>query len=97
MEQIHTRLDDISRKVSVLVNRFNELKEKYAALQSENTDLKNQLRELQAENQKLTNELRTAKLVRALAPADETERAELKKKLNEYIKEIDRCVAMLND
>ncbi len=96
-EDYQVKLNDISKKIGILVTRYNELKQKFESLEEENGGLKERLKDAQSKNQALTNELRTTKLVKAFVPGEDGERTELKRKLNEYIKEIDRCVAMLND
>jgi len=104
MDDYQVKLNDISRKVGILVSRHNELKEELKfleernkSLEEQNRSLKEQIQAEKGKNETLINELKLAKLQKAIVPESDEERTELKRKLNEFIKEIDRCVAMLND
>jgi F0F1-type ATP synthase membrane subunit b/b' len=104
MEDYQVKLDNISRKVGILVTRYNELKqeqsvveEKNKQLERQNKELKEQLQNMKESNSSLVNDLKVAKVSKAIVPQNDEERTELKRKINEFIKEIDRCVAMLND
>ena len=104
MEDYQVKLDNISRKVGVLVSRYNELKEEHRVLgeknrqlENQNKDLKEQVQSMKANNNSLANDLKVTKLSKAIVPQSDEDRTELKRKINEFIKEIDRCVAMLND
>jgi hypothetical protein len=104
MEDYQVKLDNISRKVGILVTRYNELKEeqrilgeKNNRLEQQNRDLKDQLQTMKDNNGALVQELKVTKLSKAIVPQSDEERIVLKRKINEFIKEIDRCVALLND
>ena len=97
MEEYHVKVNDISRKVGILVNRYQDLKEDFVVLDEENKVLKEQLKAERMKNAVSLQELNLLRLTKMLVPADEKEKTELKRKINEYIKEIDRCVALLND
>ena len=97
MEEYQVKLNDISRKVGILVTRYNELKEDCRVLESENKALKEQLKSEKGKGESLKQELNLVKVKKAVVPSSDEERTELKRKINEFIKEIDRCVAMLND
>ncbi len=104
MEEYQVKLDNISRKVGILVSRYNEMKEeqrvlgeKNKHLEQQNRNLKDQLQTMSENNQTLVQELKVTKVSKAIIPQNDEERTELKRKINEFIKEIDRCVALLND
>lgn len=97
MDDYQVKLNDISRKIGILVTRYNELKEDYKVLENENKALKEQFKSEKAKGETLKQELNLVKVKKAVVPSSNEERTELKRKINEFIKEIDRCVAMLND
>ena len=104
MEDYQVKLTNISRKVGVLVSRYNDLKEeqrvleeKNKQLEQQNKGLKDQLQTMKEKNDSLAQDMKVTKLSKAIIPQSDEERTELKRKINEFIKEIDRCVAMLND
>ncbi|HXH18573.1 MAG TPA: hypothetical protein VNJ07_05775 [Chitinophagales bacterium] len=104
MDDYQVKLNDISRKVGILIARYNEAKEEYQILEQknksladENKRLKEQLEAEKAKYESLADELNLTKLQKAIVPQTDEERTELKRKINEFIKEIDRRVALLND
>jgi len=104
MEDYQVKLDNISRKIGILVARYNEMKEeqriiseKNNRLEQQNRELKDQFQTMKDNHETVVEELKMAKLSKAIIPQNDEERTELKRKINEFIKEIDRCVALLND
>lgn len=104
MEEYQAKLNDISRKAEILVARYRELKQEYGFLEEMNKELTEQNKQLkeQIKGEKtkqgaIEQELKQAKLTKMMVPQTDEEKTEMKRKVNEFIKEIDRCVAMLND
>lgn len=93
-----TTQDHIQRIQEKLVN----LVDKYHDLQKENTRLKKDVEEtkvvaeaLKEKNDQITLQLN---MLRATESEDAKEaKSALEKKINEYIKEIDKCIAQLGD
>ena len=72
-------------------------------LQKENSKLASQNEQLQVEKDVAINEcealkeqLKTIKLAQALVVPEKTETRELKIQINNYLREIDRCLSLLN-
>ena len=94
MSELDNLVNLIEERSRKLVKRKNELSE-------ENSMLKSKLAEMQSlvEEQKRTiNELKDKHQVLKIAKTieDEDDSKESIKQLNFYIKEIDRCIALLN-
>jgi cell division septum initiation protein DivIVA len=94
MSELDNLVNLIEERSKKLVKRKNELSE-------ENSMLKTKLAEMQSlvEEQKRTiNELKDKHQVLKIAKTieDEDDSKESIKQLNFYIKEIDRCIALLN-
>ncbi|MCX6200010.1 MAG: hypothetical protein NTY88_12455 [Bacteroidetes bacterium] len=96
----------LEKKLESVLEKAKKIKEQYHKLQSKNETLEKELREVKQllhTEQRQTVELRdTIKIIKLAqnigsANASETDVTELKRKLNEYIKEIDLCITMLND
>lgn len=93
------RLHQISLKLRRLLNEKQVLTERNTKLEKELTLLKEQLASQQQKEEELTNTIKIIKLAQNIGstkPAG-AETTELKRKINEYIKEIDNCIAMLNE
>ena len=97
MDDYQIKLNGISKKIGVLIARHNELRVSYRQLEEENERLKKQLKAESKKYDQLSEDIKVVKLSKQISGGDDSNRAELKKKINEFIKEIDNCVAMLND
>ena len=94
-EVLKTNLNGLERKLLVLVNEHQNLKEEIKALKTENQDLKNAVRIRDEQITGFHNQLKITKIVDNLHPEDGSV-SELKKKVDEYIREIDKCIAHLS-
>jgi phage shock protein A len=91
-------LKDIEAKVKILLEKNRTLQSEYETLKQEYVLLKT-TNELQKEKiAELENQLKIIKLAKTVAgdTDNDAQRAELKRKIDEMIKEIDHCVALLN-
>ncbi|MBL6875688.1 MAG: hypothetical protein ISR01_02760 [Chitinophagales bacterium] len=87
---VHQQVEKLIEEIALLKNEKNEMINTNLALIKEIDVHKIELEDL---NQKLQT-LKLAKSIRGDDKPQETK--ELKRKINEYIKEIDRCIALLN-
>jgi regulator of replication initiation timing len=94
-EMLMTNLAGLERKIMVLVNEHKGLKEEVKAIKEENQELKSALRLRDEQISGFHNQLKITKLVDRLHPEDGSI-SELKKKVDEYIHEIDKCIAHLS-
>ena len=90
MEQQLKRIQD---KLQYLLKQYQVLQKENEKLSEENITLKEKL--VNSINQSERLEQRVAALKIATGSLSEPERKELEKKMNKYIREIDRCIAML--
>lgn len=93
-ELLKTNLTGLERKLMVLINEHKNLKEELKSLKSENQNLKSTVRSRDEQIAGFHNQLKITKLVDNLNPEDGSV-LELKKKVDEYIREIDKCIAHL--
>lgn len=96
MTQNQFKLDEIKLKVAKLLSELNAKKIREKELEKQNLELKNSI-----ENQKksiliLEERNKIIKLAESLSNS-KSDIQELKKKVNEYIKEIDECIRLLSD
>jgi len=95
-EIVINELTSLERKLSLLINDHQQLKEKIRQLQDENDVLKTLASSKDEQLNQFHNKLKIGKLVGNIE-ADNNDSAELKKKLDDYIKEIDKCIAHLSN
>ena len=85
----------LNRKLDELLDRYHVLKEGLEQLKNENEVLKNKLQEREINLKELENKYERSKLSGALMGENENA-LEAKRKINELVREIDKCVALLN-
>ena len=94
-------------KTDILIDRARKLAEQNVKLRTVNGQLELQIQELRQaldnegrKNSELNNKIKIIKLAQNISsdtPDENQQVTELKRKINEYIREIDNCIAMLND
>jgi hypothetical protein len=94
-ELLKTNLNGLERKILVLVSEHKGLKDEVKALKNENQELKQALKMRDEQINGFHNQLKITKIVDNLHPEDGSV-SELKKKVDEYIREIDKCIAHLS-
>jgi chromosome segregation ATPase len=97
MEQdiLKTNLNGLERKLLVLINEHKSLKEEIKTLKTENQELKSSLKSRDEQLFNFKNQIKISKIVDNINPEDGSV-SELKKKVDDYIREIDKCIAYLS-
>jgi predicted nucleic acid-binding Zn-ribbon protein len=85
----------LNRKLDELLNRYNNLKTEVAELKNGNEDLKAKIQDRDIKIKELEIKYERVKLSGALLGEGENA-SEAKKKITDLVREIDRCVALLN-
>ena len=94
-ELLKTNLSGLERKILVLVNEHKNLKDELKGLKRENQELKEAVRARDEQIAGFHNQLKITKIVDSINPEDGSA-SELKKKVDDYIREIDKCIAHLS-
>lgn len=95
MKTIEEHIDFINSKLQVLLK-------KYASLQKENASLRSEVelyKEKQLQSLQKIDSLETqANILKTSAGSmNEDEKKNFEKKINQYIKDVDKCITMLNN
>lgn len=93
MSPLYSQLIQVRDKLQLLLGRHDDAVKKIQQLSRENEKLKNQLAQSQ-EKAATLNEQVDALRIGSLA-MDADARKELEKRINIYLKEIDKCMALL--
>jgi len=88
-------IDSLIQKINKILGKYIDLEEKYLNMLEENKVLKAQLNQDKEQINELENNIKVLKISKGSAEGG-SDHTELKLKINEYIKEIDKCMAMLN-
>ena len=83
-------------------SKLQQLLKKYAALQKENGHLQRDLEEKKANEKKYLEKIDSLQIQSGILKAstgkmDEKDRHDFEKRINQYIKDIEKCMAMLNN
>ena len=95
-------MDTIEEYINAINTKLQGLLKKYAALQKENAILKNEI-ELCRQNEKEylekinSLEIQAGILKASSGKWNEKEKHDFEKRINQYIKDLDKCMAMLNN
>ena len=91
-----SRLLVIKNKVKTLLEENTLLKNEKNDLNNSNLALNKEIEAQKAAIEELNEKIKMLKLAKSIGWDEEpTEKTELKRKINEYIKEIDRCITLL--
>ena len=88
-------VDDLKKKIKLLAEKLETQKESNSKLAAENSDLEDKLREKDKEINELKQQTNTLKLSKAFL-SENGESQEAKLQINKIVREIDRCIALLN-
>lgn len=95
-------MPDLEIQLKRIQDKLQQMLKQYAVLQKENTRLKEELQRDTKNtlvNQQNIDDLKQQVEVLKITSGnwDETDRKEFEKRINSYIKEIDRCITLLSE
>jgi chromosome segregation ATPase len=95
-------MSNIEEHINTLNTRLQALLKKYAALQKENVSLTNELQQLKTNEQSLLEkinflEMQTGVLKASAGTMTQQEKTNFEKRINQYLRDIDKCIAILNN
>lgn len=88
-------LNNLKTSIGQLLDKCRSLESEKAVLQSANAELNKTVSEQQNEIQELYNKNEVLKVAKSLGGSDE-KTTETKLKINELVREIDKCISLLN-
>lgn len=94
MSTVADQLDSVLHKTARLIELCNALQEENDLLKQENDAVKAALTSSRTKNTELEEKLRVLKLAKSLEGTSEKS-LDIKQKINEFVREIDKCVVLL--
>ena len=91
-EALKANLSGLERKIQILLNDHKSLKDEIRTIKLENHELRTDLRKRDEQLASFKNQIKITKIVDYINPEDEGI-SELKRKVDDYIREIDKCIA----
>ena len=97
-QETNHKISEILRKLKLLTEKYKSLKINVDSKEEEVFLLKNELQNQININQQLHNQIKITKLALNIRKeeGEKNENAELKTKIQDFVKEIDKCIALLN-
>jgi seryl-tRNA synthetase len=94
-ETLIKELTLLERKIKLFINEHHSIQEELRILKTENSNLRNTLNRKEQQIGDFQNQNKISTIVDNIAAGGE-DAAELKQYINEYIREIDKCIAQLS-
>jgi predicted nuclease with TOPRIM domain len=90
-----SNLESIMQKLAILKEKQESLVAENTELKKRNAGLESKLRDITDKNQVLEKEYDRVKLAKTIV-TNTSDKAEMKFRVNELVREIDKCIALLN-
>jgi predicted nucleic acid-binding Zn-ribbon protein len=94
-EKLNLSLSNLERNVKFLLNDYKDLKQELTIAKSENQELKEIIRKKDDQIIDFQNKYKISKIVTNIRDGED-DASELKNQINEYIREIDKCIMHLS-
>lgn len=94
MPSVAHQLDNVLSKTARLIELCNALQEENDLIKVENQQIKAALETAKKSNTELDEKLRVLKLAKSIEGTSE-KTLDIKQKINEFVREIDKCVVLL--
>ena len=95
-EHINDRINQLEKKTIQLVEKYRQVSAKCSSLEEKNQYLQSEIEQKEEQLRNFYNQDKITKIVSSIAD-DSLSKSELKIKINEFIREIDKCIATLSD
>lgn len=96
MEQLDHYINDLTAKVEKLAKAQAELRNENSKLGARNAELERLVTEQKNVVSRLAEQNKVVKIAKAVTE-DDDDRKEQRKRLNELVREVDKCIALLNN
>lgn len=88
-------VNELNFKIDKLIKRYISSLEQNKSLESKIQELQSELENVKREKQDLNEKLKTTRVANAISSGDGS--YEAKMRINQLVREIDKCIALLND
>ena len=95
-ESLAGKLNMLERRLKLLLSDHQRVQKELEQVKNENKELKSVVRAKEEQLDNFKNKINISKIANS-ATVDESESAEIKQKLSDYIKKIDLCIAHLSE
>ena len=89
-------VESIENKVNNIISLYNSLKKEKEEILEENRKLKSDISEREKSINSLEEKINLLRISKSVGALDVEKNLESRRKINEYVREIDKCIALLN-
>lgn len=94
-ELLKNNISNLERKLVLLLDKYKTMKQEVDLLKEQNGELKDMLKQKEVQVSSFQNQIKISKIVEEI-DSDGEDATELKRKIDDYIKEIDKCILHLS-
>lgn len=94
-DRLNNELQSLERKIRLLMTQYTQEKKQNEDLKNQNKELKSLLNSKEQQILDFQNKIKISTIVDSISVGD-TEATEVKSKIDDYIKEIDKCINQLS-
>ena len=94
-DRLNNELQALERKIRLLMTQYSQEKKNSNDLKNQNVELKSLLNSKEQQIQDFQNKIKISTIVDSISVGD-SEATEVKSKIDDYIKEIDKCINQLS-
>ena len=87
---------NIESKVNKIISLYNSLKKEKEEILEENKRLKSEVEDRDKDIKRLEETIKLLRITKSVSTQDVEKNKESRQKINEYVREIDKCIALLN-
>ena len=89
-------VENIEKKVSKLIQLYQSVQKEKEEILTENNKLELDLSDKDESIKKLEERIKLLRITKSVSTQDDKRNKESRQKINEYVREIDKCIALLN-
>ena len=94
-DRLNNELQSLERKIRLLMTQYTQEKKQNEDLKNQNQELKSMLNSKEQQILDFQNKIKISTIVDSISVGD-SEATEVKSKIDDYIKEIDKCINQLS-
>ena len=89
-------VENIENKVSKLIQLYQSVQKEKEEILTENNKLESDLSDKEKTIKRIEEKIKLLRITKSVSAQDDERNKESRQKINEYVREIDKCIALLN-
>ena len=89
-------VENIEKKVNKLIQLYQSAQKEKEEILTENNKLRSDLSDKDKTIKRLEEKIKLLRITKSVSTQDDKRNKESRQKINEYVREIDKCIALLN-